>query len=392
MDAARAAWLALVCFCATALATAQAPPASPPGTPPSPEVAAAAAPDASAPDAAAPDTAGSPTAAAPDAATSPDAQKPASAPFKTQVYRGPEIVELPKEDIWPKELRGKEGEGWADLSLMIDPAGKPHEIAVIESSGHPGIDKAAIDFASRVTYKPATHEGQPVDAAFKFKMKFSRRSEPSRKFLKTFESLDAATRTQDRARVEELLTKLKPTNLAEQSYESIARYYYARTWGTDEEERAHLRRAVAGETKPGVLPEPMFVGVLYSQFNLQVKTEDFGGALKSWEMLKPYAPQDMRDKLQGTVDQIEALRKTDRPVRLAAQVGSGASWFGQLFKDRFRIAVTSGRVAEIKLRCQKQYVFFRHREGAAYKIDPGSGTCGIEVTGDPGTRFELIQS
>jgi TonB family protein len=278
------------------------------------------------------------------------------------------------------------------VSMMIDPAGKPYEIAVVESSGHQAVDKVAIDLASKITYKPATHEGEPIDASFKMKFKFSQNSEARRAFLKRFMTYTRAVNDKDQKRADELLTQLQPTNLSEQAYENIARYYYARVWGTDDEERAYLRQAIAGETEPRILPKDMYVGVLYSQFNLQVKAEDFGGALWSWGRLKSLAPRDMRKKLQVTVDEIEAIRKSDRTVHLAGQVGGGASWFGSLFKDRFRIAVTSGRVAEIKLRCQKQYVFYRYQEGVTYKIDPAGGICGIEVTGDPETQFELIQT
>jgi hypothetical protein len=58
----------------------------------------------------------------------------------------------------------------------------------------------------------------------------------------------------------------------------------------------------------------------------------------------------------------------------------------------FEIAVSSGRVSEIKLRCERQYVFFRYEPGVQYKVDGAGGTCGIELVGDPGTAFELIQS
>jgi len=58
---------------------------------------------------------------------------------------------------------------------------------------------------------------------------------------------------------------------------------------------------------------------------------------------------------------------------------------------RFSIVVASGAVKEIKLRCQKQYLFFRYQPGLEYSIGSKSDHCGIEVVGDPGTTFRLIQ-
>jgi hypothetical protein len=49
-------------------------------------------------------------------------------------------------------------------------------------------------------------------------------------------------------------------------------------------------------------------------------------------------------------------------------------------------------VSEIKLRCEKQYVFFRYQPAVEYSVANRAGRCSMEVVGEPGTAFELIQS
>ncbi len=42
-------------------------------------------------------------------------------------------------------------------------------------------------------------------------------------------------------------------------------------------------------------------------------------------------------------------------------------------------------------RCQQRFVFFKFDPAIRYRVPPEYGNCGIEVVGDPGTQFELIQ-
>lgn len=91
------------------------------------------------------------------------------------------------------------------------------------------------------------------------------------------------------------------------------------------------------------------------------------------------------------VAKIEAARTGNDEWSLAGEIGTGASWFGQLFRDWFAIAVGTGKVEEIKLRCQQRFVFFKFDPAIRYRVPPEYGNCGIEVVGDPGTQFELIQ-
>ena len=89
---------------------------------------------------------------------------------------------------------------------------------------------------------------------------------------------------------------------------------------------------------------------------------------------------------------VQALRTNDSPYSVEGVIDNETSWFYALFKNRFQIDVASGRLAEIKLRCDKQFVFFRYEPGVQYRISDKYGSCGLELVGDHGTKFSLIQS
>jgi hypothetical protein len=73
------------------------------------------------------------------------------------------------------------------------------------------------------------------------------------------------------------------------------------------------------------------------------------------------------------------------------EIITGTSWNYELLKRRFQIEVASGKVAEIKLRCDRQYVFFQFDPKLQYTIGGNDRSCSMEVVGDPGTKFRLTQ-
>jgi hypothetical protein len=204
--------------------------------------------------------------------------------------------------------------------------------------------------------------------------------------------LSSAIEAEDRARADEAFSKLKVQNLYEEAYWNLGKYLYHAKWGTEAEQLADLRRAVAGEDSPGYLSKDTFIEALIALLRLELKSQDYGSALITWKRLQSIARKATLDPWREAMDRVSALRNDDRLVRLSGQISNGTSWNGTLFKQRFAVKVESGRVAEIKLRCEKQYLFFRHEAGVQYKVETRAGECGIELVGDPGTKFHLEQS
>jgi hypothetical protein len=126
-------------------------------------------------------------------------------------------------------------------------------------------------------------------------------------------------------------------------------------------------------------------------FAIQAKGGDYGSALSTWAVLEPLVPKDRRDNLVTVVNQIKALQRSPQPYPYAAFIGENSSWNTNLLRDRFSIDVKSGAVSEIKLRCEKQYLFFKYEPGVEYSIGRQKDQCQIEVVGDPGTKFVLMQ-
>src|SRR5579862_9010922 len=59
-------------------------------------------------------------------------------------FQGVHIRSAPSGLAYPEGERSRRREGWVRLNMMIDPKGKPYEITVLDSSGNPVLENAAV--------------------------------------------------------------------------------------------------------------------------------------------------------------------------------------------------------------------------------------------------------
>ncbi len=311
-----------------------------------------------------------------------------------EVFKGARILRTPSANLYPVEEMHDGREGWVELNMMIDPKGRPYEVTVIGSSGNPAFEKAAVKALRQFSFEPARRGKTPIDSSLTFKMKFAIASMArgaSSDFRSAYEELTKAIDAADKDKADVQLARLKPQNLYEEAFTNFSKYFYHLKWGTPAERLTDLRLAIAGERRPDYLPKDTFTTALIAMFTLEAKAQDYGAALGTWEILEPIAQPGVRKDLQRAVDQIHAIQLGDQPLILPGAMGQSSRWAGRLFRNRFSIAVKSGAVSEIKLRCQQQYLFFKYEPGVQYSVGSRKGLCGIEVVGDPETTFELIQ-
>jgi TonB family protein len=309
-----------------------------------------------------------------------------------EVFQAPRPgkLALPK---YPDSERGDGNDGWVNLNFMVDPQGKPYEVMVSRSSGNKALEKAAIDGAEAWKFEPASLNGKPIDSAYALKITFRLRDNGGARpnFLTAYHSLNKAVEANDKAAAESALASMHVTDLYEDSYLGLAKYEYASHWGGDDEQLAALRQAIADEKQPGFLPRDAFVSALVMQLRLQTKTKDFAGALATWETLKALHPdKKMVDGVESIVEKIEAFHASGGAYSVPGRLVDG-SWSYSLFRKQFQIRVSDGHVSEIKLRCDKKYVFFAFDPGLQYRVADEAGHCWMQVIGDPETKFELVQ-
>jgi len=330
-------------------------------------------------------------------------QTPAQPPQPTdgaavpiEVFQGPR----PKfKDFRLPDYPGGEkldrNEGWVQLCLMVDAGGQTYEPAIMRSSGNKVFDHEALKAVRSLTFEPASLNGKPVDSGYeiKFKYRLSPPADGARpEFVRNYNALMKATAANDKAAADAALSKLHVSNLYEDAYFGLATSSYAEHWGDDMQQLAGLQRAIAAEDSPRYLPKQIFPVALRALFRLQVRTHDYGGALITWEKLTRVGiDAETADNIKHVIDQLEVLRTDTREYAVPGKLENG-TWYFHLFKSHFQVAVADGHVSEVRLRCDRRYVFFAFDPQVRYDVANGSGKCTLELVGEPGTTFSLIQS
>jgi len=313
-----------------------------------------------------------------------------------EVFQGPARKDM-KVPYYPRSRRQDGTEGWVQLHFMIDPQGQPYEIAVTDSTGDSAFEESAVRAVERSTFEPASLDGRPIDAGYNLKISFALESEGSPgarpAFVRDYRRTVAAIESGDREEAQARLAGLEVRNLYEDAYLNVARYWYYKSWGDRLQRLGALRRAVAHEQEQKYQPEDVFRWALLTKFALEVDLQDFGAALDTARLLET---QDLNREqtaaLEATVANIRELEHDDRSFAVSGYTGAGTSWFITLLKRHFYIDQVDGEIAEIKLRCDRDYVLFRYDPTLEYQVSEAQGECHMEVVGDPGTTFRLVQS
>ncbi len=175
-------------------------------------------------------------------------------------------------------------------------------------------------------------------------------------------------------------------------FANFGKFQYHRQWGTTAEQLRDLEGAIAGEDKASYLPKESFAVAVYAKFRLEVMTSDYGQALRTWEVLETH--RDARDAQGSRRPGPAGFARPNRapsPFASNVAIGSRHSRGRYAVRNRFSIAVNSGAVVEIKLRCAEQYLFFKYQPDIMYSIGSRADRCLIEVIGDERTMFDLMQ-
>lgn len=316
-------------------------------------------------------------------------------PRALELYTPPRLIsQLPPQYPRGEQFAGREG--WVGLRFMVDTEGKPYEIAVTESTGIEAFERAAVEAVQAWRFEPAQFDGVPLDASVtrKITFQFDQPSTGARaEFVKNYKRLTTAIERGDRAAADQYLAQLEVTNLYEDAYLGLAGYFYAAAWGSRTERIAALRRAVAEEDDARYLPLEPYQAALRELLKLQLESNDMAAAYLTLQRIRKGDVSDAeRQELERIAALIEALRSDERSFVHEGEFGASSSWFLWLLKSRFRIVVDSGGITEIKLRCDRGYVMFRYDPELEYRVEHKGGLCSMELIGDPGTRFRLVQS
>lgn len=320
-----------------------------------------------------------------------------SEPVPVDLYTAPVRKDM-KTPRYPRLAQAKGMEGWVQLNFMVGTDGKAYEVAVTDSMGAGSFQRAAIGALRNSTFEPAHVNGRPVDAGHSMYYWFGLEGEgggPRPYFLQSSKTLMELIERGERPQADRELSALESRsqfNLHEDAYFHVVKYRYFAKWGDAHQQLHALDRAVSHEFQEHRLPEELYVALQLQRFWLLVRTQDYERAASTFETLGKYELEaSVQSALEATMGNIRALRNDDRAYAVTGSLEDRASWFYHLFKDEFAVTDVQGEITEVKLRCPESYVFFRFDPDMEYRVSNKRGHCHLELVGNPGTTFNLVQ-
>jgi TonB family protein len=306
------------------------------------------------------------------------------------------VLTIPKLTEWtqpayPREQAATGGEGWVDVGLMVDTAGKPFEVTVNASSGDSTFEKAALAAVERARYKPGLLNGQPVESATAIRIFFRDPDAPvgaKADFVGPYERLQRAVKAKDRAQADAAMKLLHVNNLYEDAYYGVASYLYASEWGDETQQLRGLYRAINGAK---YLSKEAAQSALLTAMSLNVNLRRYGEAMMYWhEVQGSTVDPKAIEKLRPLMQQVADIGSGHKPYELTASMPDG-SWHIRLYEQNFRISISQGHISQVNLRCDKGFIRFTFDPDLEYKVADKYGSCGMEIVGEPGTDFTLTQ-
>ncbi len=309
------------------------------------------------------------------------------------VFKGPQILTL-KKPKYPEDELWRGAEARIGLSLMVDAQGKPYEITPVSAMGAEPFVKEALRVARSWRFEPGKLNGVPVDSGYSINIVFQlqqNRHSARRKFMGRYHQLRNAMTDRNQEAARAALTALEATNLYEEAFRGFASAGYYALWGTRQQALAAMASAVSVDHRnKSYLPKDAYRIGLRQKYQLELELGRFQDALDTWATLeKTELDAELHATYASSVAKVEALKQSDQKVEAPGTLDRNGSWFISIFKKHFSIAVQSGRVQELKLRCDGAFVFFSYDPEITYATEHDG--CGLQVLGTVGTEFVLTQ-
>ncbi len=317
----------------------------------------------------------------------------ASSDVPIGVFKGPQLENA--QQSYPEGARRYQRQGWVILGFMVSSKGTPYAVTVLDSSGARDLEKAAVKNLENSTFVPASLDGKPIDAGAELQFNFVLTGLPRglmrTGFYSNYTDLLHAIENRDVKSADWHLKAFVPENLTEDALNAIGRARYAAVWGTPSEELSALERAEDDNHALPSLPPDLVRSLRLIKLELDINLHHYVEALGTWDQLKPSSlPPDVRARLAPAIEQIEHIRDAHLGYSLTGELDA-TGWRLHLLEPQFSIVVSQGKISEVRLRCQGGYLYFPFDPQLQYTVNGSYRNCGIELVGDPGTRFTLNQ-
>lgn len=175
---------------------------------------------------------------------------------------------------------------------------------------------------------------------------------------------------------------------------SMANCLLAKKYGSSEEQMLNLHAALSFSREADdvvYLSEAEARNARRELFKLQVANQYFREAIDTYDLLAAAADKEATDAFAPIHAQLTALASDDKAFSVPITLDERGSWDIRLLKRNVYIRQPVGKVNEFKVRCDPKYVGFAVEPEVSYNLPGAWGPCSLEILGEPGSAFDLVQ-
>ena len=302
---------------------------------------------------------------------------------------------------YPTSQRRSNNSGIVEMLLMIGTDGLVFEPMVTHST-KPQFEKAALNALADYRFSPALLDGEPVESIYELRVMFMMeegKAAVSSKFSKRYEAarIELEKVPQDQQKIVKKIQELESSNnLSPYAYAHLnqARLEYASLFGNIKDQINVIESMLLFEGRTGLYGRFLDEGVRQSLrqklFTLSVQKQLYGDAFHAYNRLQEIDPSAEK-KYGATMDEMNTIRNSDKPVAVGLQIDSRQHTELYLFRRTFYLSAVQGELSGIKLRCRNKFKHLPLQIDSEYEIPKDWGYCNLQVIGSADTTFNLVQ-
>lgn len=333
-------------------------------------------------------------------------EEPDSDNAPISVIKGTPAVAIEKvPPVYPHDMIQRGIEGWVQVGFVVDEDGSTRDIRVLNNSEELSFDRAAISAVSKWKFKPATWGGKPVpETKLRQRLVFimeSANPNVSRRFRSRLTAAYKAMEEGDLEKARGLIDKLerdKQYLLSENCWLDIVEGDYWEKAGDNQRALKHYERAII--LADDFTTESAYKQLLRSGIVLNAKLGRLAPALDHYEALdeleQGLAADDPMNNIERKIRQFiegEQPYVTQGEIKLPCETCTGIepTFYHKLLRDRLTVNQVEGELSELKFLCGISNVSVTYEPDMAWDINKAWGDCYVQVEGEPGTTFQVVE-
>lgn len=302
---------------------------------------------------------------------------------------------------YPASQRAKQNAGMVELTFMVDKEGKIFEPYVTAATKQP-FEREAIEASLKYLFSSAKLNGEPVEGVQRLRTLFmieqSKDAVP-KKFARIHRYIEKSINSGefDRNKLETRFESMASSGfLTPYAYAhlNLLKFRYAIAIEDRELQISAIRQMLLFEGYAGrkgkFVDDDLRLQIRRSLFILYVQTKQYAEAMDAYFDLKKIDP-DAEKVFGQSVLEILELKNNEAPVSLKKTVGPRGYNSMQLFKNVFSFDKVEGKIDTLKLRCRNKYTELAFSLESEYQIPKSWGYCYLQVIGNEGSNYEILQ-